>query len=69
MLNGRCRLHGGKSTGAPTGKANGNYKNGNYTQRHKEFKQATQVIKAAIMQNNHAKAHRLIDGLKTMLDK
>ena len=31
MENGRCRMHGGKSTGAPTGKANGNYKHGRQT--------------------------------------
>jgi hypothetical protein len=67
MPNGRCRLHSGKSTGAPTGKANGNYKNGKYTQRHKAFKKATQAIKAAIRQNDHAKAHGLIDRLETIL--
>ena len=32
MPNGRCRIHGGKSPGAPTGAANGNYKSGEYTQ-------------------------------------
>ena len=31
MPNGRCRMHGGSSPGAPTGKANGNYKTGRYT--------------------------------------
>ena len=31
MANGRCRMHGGKSTGAPTGKANANYKHGKRT--------------------------------------
>ena len=31
MPNGRCNLHGGKSTGAPTGERNGNYKHGHYT--------------------------------------
>ena len=31
MPNGRCRMHGGKSPGAPKGKANGNYKTGQYT--------------------------------------
>jgi hypothetical protein len=68
MPNGRCRIHGGKSTGAPTGKANGNYKNGKHTKRHKQFVRATKAIKAAIRQNNHAKAHGLIDGLETMLE-
>ncbi|WP_283817536.1 HGGxSTG domain-containing protein [Bradyrhizobium liaoningense] len=27
----RCRLHGGKSTGAPRGPGNGNYKGGEFT--------------------------------------
>jgi hypothetical protein len=28
MPNGRCRLHGGKSPGAPRGERNGNYRHG-----------------------------------------
>ena len=28
MKNGRCRLHGGKSPGAPRGVRNGNYRHG-----------------------------------------
>src|SRR3954462_10551565 len=28
MKNGRCRLHGGKSPGAPRGERNGNYQHG-----------------------------------------
>jgi len=31
MPNGRCRMHGGASPGAPRGKANGNYKHGRFT--------------------------------------
>lgn len=31
MPNGRCRMHGGKSPGAPSGEANGNYRHGHYT--------------------------------------
>jgi len=27
----RCRLHGGRSTGAPKGRGNGNYKDGTFT--------------------------------------
>ena len=27
----RCRLHGGRSTGAPQGRGNGNYKDGTFT--------------------------------------
>ena len=31
MLNGRCRMHGGSSPGAPKGDANGNYRHGRFT--------------------------------------
>jgi hypothetical protein len=31
MVNGRCRMHGGKSSGAPCGESHGRYINGNYT--------------------------------------
>ncbi len=31
MTNGRCRMHGGSSPGAPKGKATGNYKTGRFT--------------------------------------
>lgn len=27
----RCRMHGGRSTGAPTGAANGNFRHGDWT--------------------------------------
>lgn len=35
MPNGRCRMHGGKSSGAPKGTAHGNYRHGHYTQEAK----------------------------------
>ena len=31
MPNGRCRMHGGASPGAPSGERNGNYKHGRFT--------------------------------------
>lgn len=31
MPNGRCRMHGGASPGAPRGQANGMYRHGRYT--------------------------------------
>ena len=31
MPNGRCRMHGGASPGAPKGERNGNYKHGRFT--------------------------------------
>ena len=33
MPNGRCRMHGGASPGAPKGKANGNYRHGQFTRQ------------------------------------
>jgi hypothetical protein len=35
----RCRLHGGLSTGAPTGVRNGNYTEGNWTKAVEEERQ------------------------------
>ncbi|MGM4892065.1 HGGxSTG domain-containing protein [Tardiphaga sp. 839_C3_N1_4] len=35
----RCRLHGGKSPGAPRGAGNGNYKGGEFTVEAKEERQ------------------------------
>jgi hypothetical protein len=32
MANGRCRMHGGTSTGAPKGERHGNYRHGRRTQ-------------------------------------
>jgi hypothetical protein len=31
MLNGRCRIHGGRSPGAPRGERNGRWRGGFYT--------------------------------------
>ena len=31
MPNGRCRMHGGSSPGAPKGEENGNYRTGRFT--------------------------------------
>ena len=31
MPNGRCRMHGGMSPGAPMGEANGSYRHGRFT--------------------------------------
>jgi hypothetical protein len=32
MPNGRCRIHGGRSPGAPRGERNGSWRSGFYTQ-------------------------------------
>ena len=46
MKNGRCRMHGGKSSGAPTGKANGNYKTGYWTKEAVENREHIRVLVA-----------------------
>jgi hypothetical protein len=38
MANGRCRMHGGKSPGAPEGERNGNYRHGGRTQQAKAIR-------------------------------
>lgn len=35
MRNGRCRMHGGKSPGAPCGERHGKYKHGRFTKAYK----------------------------------
>lgn len=45
MPNGRCRMHGGASPGAPTGERNGNYKHGRFT---REIIEARSQIRALL---------------------
>jgi glucans biosynthesis protein len=47
MPNGRCRMHGGASPGAPTGERNGNYKHGRFT---REAIEARKFIRALVAQ-------------------
>jgi hypothetical protein len=42
MANGRCRLHGGLSPGAPTGERNGNYRHGRYSKATRTIRRAAQ---------------------------
>ena len=49
MPNGRCRMHGGKSPGAPKGERNGNYRHG------RETKEARQRAK-----ESHARVQALL---------
>ena len=49
MLNRRCRMHGGKSPGAPKGIRHGRYTHGCYTQ---ESKRTRSYIKALIQQSS-----------------
>jgi hypothetical protein len=45
----RCRLHGGKSTGAPRGTANGNYTDGHWTsEAQAERKLVRHLLKATM---------------------
>jgi len=52
MANGRCRMHGGKSSGAPCGKKHGRYKNGHYTKvslkQRQELYELIRTIKSTI---------------------
>lgn len=68
MANGRCRLHGGKSTGAPTGKANGNYKNGLRTKRHKLSKKIIRTYRALAELGEFATTSPLVDELEGLLN-
>lgn len=38
MPNGRCRMHGGASPGAPEGERNGNWRHGRYTNEFREMR-------------------------------
>jgi hypothetical protein len=40
MANGRCRLHGGLSPGAPKGERNGAWKHGRYSRESIELRRA-----------------------------
>lgn len=44
MKNGRCRMHGGKSPGAPLGKAHGRYRHGFYTHESKRLRQYVSAL-------------------------
>lgn len=45
MKNGRCRMHGGKAPGAPTGERNGNYRHGDRTQQAKAVRLLLRISK------------------------
>ena len=44
MPNGRCRMHGGKSPGAPKGIANGKFKHGMFTAQAIEDRRASREL-------------------------
>lgn len=45
MKNGRCRMHGGKSPGAPRGEWNGNYRHGGRTKQAKAVRALLKLVK------------------------
>jgi len=50
MPNGKCRIHGGLSPGAPRGVANGNYRDGYWTRKAvEERKFIRSLIKAPLV--------------------
>ena len=53
MPNGRCRMHGGKSPGAPLGERNGNYRHGRYTREatelQREVRDQTRRLRAMLL--------------------
>lgn len=65
MANGRCRMHGGKSTGAPEGKANGNYRHGRRTQKRiKERRDLREFCRNA--RENASAARKLFSQFRQM---
>jgi hypothetical protein len=62
-------MHGGKSTGAPTGKANGNYKNGLRTKRHKRVKKTIRALKGAVRLGDYGTADMLIVEIEALLSQ
>ena len=49
MPNGKCRMHGGASPGAPKGERNGNYKHGHFTQEAVEFRRYIRALIAQML--------------------
>lgn len=59
MANGRCRMHGGKSPGAPRGKKHGRYSHGRSTIKAKEERAEWQTARAELIQTiNTWKPHQ-----------
>lgn len=49
MRNGKCRIHGGLSPGAPRGPANGNYRNGYWTREAAEERKFIRLLVKGIL--------------------
>src|SRR5438046_6528556 len=48
MKNGRCRMHGGASPGAPRGRRNGRYRHGRYTIANKTMMAETRQLQRLV---------------------
>ena len=51
MSNGKCRLHGGLSPGAPRGAANGRYRDGYWTREAEEERKFIRLLVRGILEN------------------
>jgi hypothetical protein len=60
-------MHGGKSTGAPTGKANGNYRHGKRTKKAKRFRQTIKGLRVSIRSNDYKTTNTLMNELEALL--
>ena len=49
MANGRCRMHGGKATGAPKGNRNA-WKHGKYSAEHRDWLNAINTLLGMVKQ-------------------
>jgi hypothetical protein len=50
MSNGRCRMHGGKSPGAPRGERNGNYRSGLHTREARADRSTARALVTSLNQ-------------------
>jgi hypothetical protein len=53
MPNGKCRIHGGLSPGAPRGKANGNYRDGYWTREAVEERKFIRSLVKGTLGDSH----------------
>jgi hypothetical protein len=53
MPNGKCRIHGGLSPGAPRGKANGNYSDGYWTREAVEERKFIRSLVKGTLGDSH----------------
>ena len=59
--NGRCRMHGGKSSGAPKGQRNGRYRHGRWTIERQTLWPGPAISGGRLMHRSSCSAHRKIE--------